>query len=187
MTDAVSFVTGLVADISRKGGIGDFEGVEKDLNVLADTIVVQAIDRDEGTADAIFHAVETAWSVLATKNGPDKGIQSLEHVEAELRALTRVLGALLQHPNDSIEPEVALATKENRDLLSLVSDSRDGLSSYELKQKMLELGHMAYMDLSHLHEKVGELEKAKLVDRYRVGKLTIIHATEKAEKYKLTD
>jgi DNA-binding MarR family transcriptional regulator len=175
----------IVTDIVRKSGEGDFSGAEQCLNVLAEVVITQAIDRNNEEAQAIFDKVERAWSMLATRESPDTGFHTVKDVEAELRAMTRVLGTLLQHPKTALEPEVALSSQENRDLFSTVKAARDGLSSFELKQKMLELRHMAFADVSYLHGRLRELERANLVTRQRIGRQTIVWATEAGKEYEL--
>src|ERR1043166_33882 len=97
MTTDADFIAELSRDIVQEVRAENWTDVAADLTVLADHIVGVLIERRDADIRATYAAVERAYSVLATMNGPADDECDARSAILELQAFTRLLSVALQH------------------------------------------------------------------------------------------
>ncbi len=169
------FIAELAQDISKEvNGEKSARVLKADLNILSEQLVDIVFQRRTEAIANAYEAVERSFSEIVTVNGIDEAKLDALTVAAELRALTRFLGAAVQHKS----PVGALSViRENiyRPLLLQLRNSPTGLSTSDLARRL-------DVDASTVARKLPYLRSVDLVRSQQVGKTMMNRLTLNCEK-----
>jgi hypothetical protein len=159
------FVDELSRDIVDEVRTENWTEVRADLTALADHIVGVLLDRRDPDIRATYMAVERAYSILATIDGPAEDKCDAQSAVLELQAFTRLLSVALQHKKP-LEFEVIADDLSNRKILSSLFTARSGLSGLELAKK-------SDLTPETIARKLPLLRACGLVETRKAGRMAI--------------
>lgn len=173
------FIAELTQGIAREatakdGGSANRQVIKADLNALAEQLVVAMVDRDEATVAKAYEAVERSYSEIVAKHG--LGEQALDALTtaAELRGLTRFLGAAVQYRAAPQASDV-IQQAAYRPLLDRLYVAPSGLESGKLAQ-------VAGFAAATVARRLPYLRSVGLVRSQQVGKTMVNRLTDDARK-----
>jgi hypothetical protein len=174
------FIAELARDITqeatataKEGGEKSRQAIKADLNTLNEQLIDAVVNRRDEVVAKAYEAVERSYSEIVTKCGLDEQAFDAQTTAAELRGLTRFLGAALQYRK---APKASAVVREGayRPLLQTLCAVPNGLSSGDLAKKLK-------VEPATVARKLPYLRSIELVRSQQVGKTMINRVTPSCE------
>jgi DNA-binding transcriptional ArsR family regulator len=173
MSGHVAFIDELARALTGAVEHRDWRAAKAALSGLAEQIVGTLIERREEDIPGAYDAVERAYTILVTKDGPEEDTFTERSAVSELQAFGRVLSIALQYRRSPKASDIVAGL--GQEILEALRDAPRGLSGRQLVEG---LGRRADV----IARKLPQLRAARLVDSRKVGRETINRLTPEGER-----